>query len=93
MRKLAHKAYAQCVKVAKGECVLQDSKEEVPGRDRAFFVVVQQLLETAGANADSDHTEMRFSAARWAIDKNPGMESEELLDLAYAKFLELTLVD
>jgi hypothetical protein len=91
MRKLTNRAYAQCVKAAKGECVLQDSEEEVSGRDKAFFGVVQQLLETAGANADADHAEIRFKAARWAIDKNPGVESEELLDLAYAKFLEMTL--
>jgi hypothetical protein len=91
MKWLADEAYAQCVKASKGKCILQESDEVVSGRDQAFFVVVQQLLETAGANADPDHAEMRFSAARWAIDKNPGVESEELLDQAYAKFLEMTL--
>jgi hypothetical protein len=91
MRWLADEAYAQCVKASKGKCILRDSEEVVSGRDKAFFVVVQQLLETAGANADPDHAEMRFTAARWAIDKNPGVESEELLDQAYAKFLEMTL--
>jgi hypothetical protein len=86
------KATAMSHSTSSPETKLADAAyaRSVQQSEKAYARLIDLLLLAVG-DAGSDQAELYCNAARWAVDLNPGVDPEDLTDLAYAKFVELTL--